>query len=178
MAFDNDNIGNIEMHFRHIAETDTLRSVQYEPNDTVWLKQVFGFEVGDSTIQEVGSVHGRPGRIIVFPATLQHRFVGYRLKDPTKRGSSKAIAIHLVDPNIRTISTANVPPQRPDWTMERDAMHAMNRPLDLLSRYGATGRDLPLSFAQAKDFGKKIIEELIEFSKYQTVAFGSNPVYI
>jgi len=37
------------------------------------------------------------------------------LQDPTKPGRQDFIALYLVDPTTRIISTANVPPQQGDW---------------------------------------------------------------
>lgn len=42
----------------------------------------------------------------------------FKLVDPTKPGHRRFIALWLVDPTRRIISTANVPPQRLDWYME------------------------------------------------------------
>jgi hypothetical protein len=55
------------------------------------------------------------------PLTLtgsQHRVSAFRLRDPTKPGHRRFIALWLVDPNRRIISTANVPPQQQDWWLE------------------------------------------------------------
>lgn len=48
----------------------------------------------------------------------QHRVRPFRLRDPTKPGYRRFIALWLVDPLTRIISTANVPPQRQDWWIE------------------------------------------------------------
>jgi hypothetical protein len=40
------------------------------------------------------------------------------LIDPTKPGHRRFIALWLVDPNIRIINTANVPPQQMSWYAE------------------------------------------------------------
>jgi hypothetical protein len=48
----------------------------------------------------------------------QHHVSPFRLVDPTKPGHRRFIALWLVDPNIRIISTANVPPQQQDWWVE------------------------------------------------------------
>lgn len=48
----------------------------------------------------------------------QHRVSPFRLVDPSKPGHRRFIALWLVDPTRRIVSTANVPPQRWDWYME------------------------------------------------------------
>jgi hypothetical protein len=46
----------------------------------------------------------------------QHRVSPFKLQDPTKPGHRRFIALWLVDPHQRIISTANVPPQQLDWS--------------------------------------------------------------
>jgi hypothetical protein len=48
----------------------------------------------------------------------QHRVSSFHLKDPTKPGHRRFIALWLVDPFQRVISTANVPPQQLDWWID------------------------------------------------------------
>lgn len=48
----------------------------------------------------------------------QHRVSSFSLQDRTKPGHRRFIALWLVDPFQRIISTANVPPQQFDWWAE------------------------------------------------------------
>jgi hypothetical protein len=48
----------------------------------------------------------------------QHRVSPFKLVDPTKPGHRRFIALWLVDPHKRIISTANVPPQQRSWWTE------------------------------------------------------------
>lgn len=48
----------------------------------------------------------------------QHRVSPFKLADPTKPGHRRFIALWLVDPHYRIISTANVPPQQSAWWIE------------------------------------------------------------
>jgi hypothetical protein len=48
----------------------------------------------------------------------QHRVSSFSLQDRTKPGHRRFIALWLVDPLTRIISTANVPPQQFDWWAE------------------------------------------------------------
>jgi hypothetical protein len=48
----------------------------------------------------------------------QHRVSPFELKDPTKPGHRRFIALWLVDPAQRIISTANVPPQQQSWWLD------------------------------------------------------------
>jgi Protein of unknown function (DUF4246) len=69
-------------------------------------------------VQEVGSILCSEGRLITFPNILQHQVQPFRLEDPTKNGHRKILALFLVDPGVRIISTANVPPQQKEWWFE------------------------------------------------------------
>lgn len=58
------------------------------------------------------------GRRYTNMTSSQHRVSPFRLTDPTKPGHRRFIALWLVDPHARIISTANVPPQQQDWWAE------------------------------------------------------------
>jgi hypothetical protein len=76
---------------------------------------VFGLNNWSDSIQDVGAIDTREGRLITFPNILQHQVQPFKLADPTKPGHRKILALFLVDPNFRIISTADVPCQRQDW---------------------------------------------------------------
>lgn len=46
---------------------------------------------------------------------MQHRVSPFTLSDPTQPGHRKLLALFLVDPGRRIISTAYIPPQQQDW---------------------------------------------------------------
>ncbi|KAM7187203.1 Protein of unknown function (DUF4246) domain containing protein [Rhypophila sp. PSN 637] len=84
--------------------------------------QIFGVSLGyafsadeSPCLQYYGSVETKPGRLLVFPNTFHHRVSECTLKDKTKPGHRRFIALWLVNPEMRIISTANVPPQQLDW---------------------------------------------------------------
>jgi len=52
------------------------------------------------------------------PQNSQHRVSPFHLEDPSKPGHRRFIALWLVDPTKRIISTANVPPQQMDWWVD------------------------------------------------------------
>lgn len=56
----------------------------------------------------------------------QHRVSSFRLQDPTQPGHRRFLALWLVDPHQRIVSTANVPPQQLDWWA--DAVFGADRP--------------------------------------------------
>lgn len=83
------------------------------------MTDIFGCDPDGSTVQVVGGVLCKEGRLLTFPNVLQHRVVPFELADATKPGHRKILALFLVDPRIRIISTANVPPQQRDWWKEK-----------------------------------------------------------
>lgn len=93
-----------------------MSSVENDEHD--WLTAVFGMEQGGPQVQNVGAVVCNEGRLLTFPNTLQHRVGRFSLKDKSKPGRRKILALFLVDPKIRVTSTSNVPPQRRDWFAE------------------------------------------------------------
>lgn len=168
------------MEFRNIIDTGTLADVEHEPNDFVWLGQVFGLENGEPAIQHLGSIKCSTGRTVIFPSMVQHRYTGFELLDKTKPGYLRVLVFYLVDPNIRIISTANVPPQRLDWTFGlteegSDSTAAMAKlALDNKDKKG----NMPMSLSEALEYRVEALEELVEFMGYQHVAFESNIIIL
>ena len=164
------------MEFRNIVDADTLSEVEHDPGDFIWLKQVFGMENGEPAIQKTGSIRCQMGRVVMFPSTVQHRLTGFKLKDQKRPGAMRALVFYLVDPNIRIISTANIPPQRLDWTLEEtpgddDSLNAR------MSKLALDNKDkrgnMPMSWSEALETRIDVLNELIEFMRYQHVAFES-----
>ncbi|KAL5335221.1 hypothetical protein BJX70DRAFT_390846 [Aspergillus crustosus] len=60
--------------------------------------------------QGLGSVSTPSGRLLTFPNPLQHRVSPFELRDRSKPGHRKILALFLIDPNRSVVSTANVPP--------------------------------------------------------------------
>ncbi|KAI5459022.1 hypothetical protein BGZ63DRAFT_270168 [Mariannaea sp. PMI_226] len=86
-----------------------------------WMERVYGTWLGGGgpCLQNYGSVETKEGRLLAFPNVFHHRVSPFELKDKTKPGHRRFIALWLVDPYTRIISTANVPPQQQSWWLER-----------------------------------------------------------
>jgi hypothetical protein len=84
-------------------------------NHTWWLERIFGLEDQGGSIQDLGGIELREGRLVTFPNILLTRLQPMELADPTRPGHNKILTLFLVDPNVKIISTANVPCQRRDW---------------------------------------------------------------
>jgi hypothetical protein len=86
-----------------------------------WLEAVYGTSLGGSNspcLQNYGNVQTRQGRLLAFPNVFQHRVSPFKLVDPTKPGHRRFVALWLVDPTKRIISTANIPPQQMTWYVD------------------------------------------------------------
>jgi len=82
------------------------------------LEEYYGIQNEEAAIQELGEVVTRADRLLAFPNVLQHSVQPFKLADPSKPGHRKILAMFLVDPHVRVISTANVPPQNKAWWAE------------------------------------------------------------
>ena len=110
--YDSENNTSSRLAFRQQPSRDYVTNLPHEQNTHHWLEQLYGCKNGESAIQEVGSVLCREGRLVTFPNILQHQVQPFKLVDLTKKGHRKILALFLVDPGIRVISTTNVPPQQ------------------------------------------------------------------
>jgi hypothetical protein len=110
---------------------------------------------------------------------LQHR-VRMRLKDPSKPGHLTALNIMLVDPNIRIISTANVPPQRLDWKDVSASLHQDLADLSVEDQAKIVHRegDFPWTVQEALQFVGEAKQERAAFNHYQNAAFHSATVTV
>lgn len=163
------------MEFRNIIDMDTLASVEHEQNDFIWLRQVYGLENGEPAIQRSGSIKCKSGRTVMYPSTVQHRLTKFELKDKSKKGHSRALVFYLVDPNIRIISTANIPPQRLDWTLDAkaDDRNLTESMAQLALENKEKKGSMPMSLNEALASRVHTLQEWVEFMRYQHVAFES-----
>ncbi|KAI1307119.1 hypothetical protein F5Y03DRAFT_405701 [Xylaria venustula] len=125
---DNENVTTSPLSFRMTTDESVYyydeEDFNEEPDQYRWLEKAFGKRLGKMhlgisvTLQQYGIVETHQGRMLAFPNVFHHRESSFRLADPTKSGHRCFIVLWLVDPNIRIISTANVPPQQQDWWLE------------------------------------------------------------
>ena len=150
---------------------------EYEQDHHDWLEDVFGMEQEGPSVQDIGSVDTREGRLLTFPNILQHRVGSFKLVDPTKPGHRKIVALFLVDPNIRIISTAHVPCQRKDWWMEA-VLETQTKPVrekglndfpvELQDIIFKEVDDFPISLADAEILRLELMKERKKFSVKHT----------
>ncbi|KAH7140604.1 hypothetical protein EDB81DRAFT_655028 [Dactylonectria macrodidyma] len=119
---DSENVTPSHLQFR--MQTSTYQdSFEVRQDAFHWMEQVYGAKLGAGSggpcLQSYGSVETKEGRLLAFPNVFHHRVSHFGLKDETKTGHRRFIALWLVDPLTRIISTANVPPQQQNWWVER-----------------------------------------------------------
>ncbi|CAG7921996.1 unnamed protein product [Penicillium olsonii] len=123
--YDCENITESKLAFRQRGLNEMV-DLNYEQNEHQFLQAVYGFGddiwggFNNNITQELGAVTCKEGRLLTFPNTVQHRVSPFSLADPSKPGHRKILALFLVDPHRRIISSANVPPQREDWGYEKE----------------------------------------------------------
>jgi hypothetical protein len=96
----------------------------------------------------------------------QHRVSPFELADPTKPGHRRFIALWLVDPHRRIISTANVPPQQRSWWSEAVLGDTDQRRTKALSKLPADVIDLlPLENVDASSVAEGDIKLPLELKE-------------
>ncbi|KAK3298743.1 uncharacterized protein B0H64DRAFT_318307 [Chaetomium fimeti] len=120
---DSENITESHLDFRTFTTREQEDEFEVGQDAYHWMESIYGARFGcgsgSACLQRYGSVLTPPGRLLAFPNVFQHRVSGFRLADPTKPGHRRFIALWLVDPKMRIISTANVPPQQDSWWAEK-----------------------------------------------------------
>ncbi|KAJ5692834.1 hypothetical protein N7462_002257 [Penicillium macrosclerotiorum] len=127
--YDSENITPSSLAFRQHGTYD-FTDFDYPQGRYEFFQAVYGFDdpvtrySNVNVTQELGSVTCKEGRLLTFPNSLQHRVTSFSLSDRTKPGHRKMLALFLIDPHRRVISSANVPPQREDWGREmQEVLH-------------------------------------------------------
>ena len=161
--YSNENIKDSKLAFRQHSSHEAVYDIKYEQEFHDWLPAIFGCEQGRPGLQFVGSVENREGRLLTFPNILQHQVQPFSLVDASKPGHRKILALFLVDPHLKVLSTANVPCQQRDWWREHIAQ--LSTRLDLLpvelwdAVFDGVIDDFPFSLDEAKDLRLKLMDE-------------------
>ena len=142
------------------------------------METIYGFENESPSIQNLGSVVTRQGRLLCFPNVMQHRVHPFHLADPTKPGHRKILALFLVDPHNRIISTANVPPQQMAWWRECvEQAGALEKVPPEIRDHIMEATDFPVSLKEAKLQREELMKERTEFVEYHNEDFESRGIF-
>ncbi|KAM0460202.1 hypothetical protein ACHAPV_004991 [Trichoderma viride] len=170
--YDSENITDCHLDFRTPADREELViNLNYEQSQHFPIERTFAIpNAYRDTLQSIGGVltTNSPStgdadtRAVFFPNLLQHRVSPFRLKDPTRPGHRKILALFLVDPAIPVISTAIVPPQQREWwSRESGAEQALadRLPNELAHAILENAIGLPISLNEAKSIRLDLMEE-------------------
>lgn len=147
-----------------------------EQDNHEWLHAIFGCQNEGPSVQYIGDILAKEGRMVTFPNILQHRVLPFKLADPTKPGHRKTLALFLVDPHVQVISSTNVPCQRRDWwgeELERTRVFPIQLPLELKKEVVANVEDFPISLEEAKRLRLELMEERKGYGAIQDKEFQS-----
>ncbi|KAF8656134.1 hypothetical protein AX16_002736 [Volvariella volvacea WC 439] len=184
--YDNENITPSHLAFRQQSDigSSTFDDMSYEQDDHDWLSTVYGLQNWGPAVQQIGSIETREGRLLTFPNILQHQVQPFKLADPTKPGHRKILALFLVDPHVKIISTANIPCQRTDWwgeeffkakrTGEKSAIDKL--PDELLNIIFSYVDGFPIRMEEAKKLRLELMEERKKFVLQQGEAFEATEI--
>ncbi|OQO14420.1 hypothetical protein B0A48_01297 [Cryoendolithus antarcticus] len=161
--YDVENVTSPRLEFRMEAELDSVE-LSYEQDDHAPLATIFGLPSlrDEPAVQNVGAVLCRPGRLLAFPNTLQHRVQSFGLEDPSRPGHRRFLVLWLVDPHYRILSTANVPPQQHEWFAPRNVdkvLESKNLAVELQDMIKEHTDDYPMSLETAKRLRLELMEE-------------------
>ncbi|KAJ3495947.1 hypothetical protein NLG97_g3020 [Lecanicillium saksenae] len=118
--YDDENVTQSRLSFRAISDKASAPPLCFWPGED-WRAIGRTYNIGKNWwgwAQEIGSVSVTQGRVVVFPNILQHKMEPFSLANSHASGHRKVLALHLVDPAIPIISTANVAPQQRHWWPE------------------------------------------------------------
>ena len=147
-------------------DTDTT-DFNYESDDIDGFFTLLGLEGGSSApaLSNLGSVRTKQGRLLAFPNVLQHRVPAFELQDKSKAGQRKILALFLVDPHVRVLSTGKVPPQQRHWWGEALAADQTvaagwsNLPAEVKDLIFERVEDFPIGLEEAKVSREELMEE-------------------
>ncbi|KAI6082372.1 hypothetical protein F4821DRAFT_263977 [Hypoxylon rubiginosum] len=110
-VFDSSGLA-LQSSLAHVIHPDA--STMLAEEDTESMSRWYGMEA-ETRFQTIGEVLMRPGRLLAFPNVFQYHPGPLQLEDKTRPGHLKLLAMYLVDPHIRVLSTGCVPPQQREW---------------------------------------------------------------
>ncbi|KAJ1879564.1 hypothetical protein H4R99_000894 [Coemansia sp. RSA 1722] len=133
-------------------------------------------EKTESFTQPAGEVDVKQGRLICYPNVYEQNSWFF------PNGGLKRLTIYFVDPSVRIVSTAIVPPQQKDWwakTVSSEPSRDSKLPSevqDMVSEHV----DIPMSFEKACEVSEKIKRATYlknDIDKFECSVFGGDISY-
>jgi hypothetical protein len=170
--YDQDNITDSHLAFRQALDIEEVSLIP-EQNEYHSLESYLGIEQDGPSVQNLGQVLTREGRLLVFPNCLQHQVQPFELQDKTRPGHRKILAMFLVNPHRPILSSAHVPPQRRDWwadeVRKQGALSAL--PNEIIDMTISMVDDFPISWERAVEIREQLMEERGGFQEDLTSYF-------
>lgn len=168
--FSSENITPDSLAFRQSVE-DGGMDLPYLQDDHRAVETIHGFKNEDPTIQDLGRVFTPEGRLLTFPNTMQHKVQPFELANPSRPGHRKILALFLVDPHLRIISTADVPcQQKKCWEEQVRGIGLLATTPGELTQQILDSVNFPVSLDVAKQQRAELMEERKTFvAEYQKV---------
>lgn len=189
--YDMENIGKSFLSFAHVFDSDVLTlqpPLEYPTTpDELPPQAIEDYEstrrwygLKPNRFQILGSVAIRPGRLLAFPTVFQHMLGPFKLRDITQPGHLKVLAMYLVDPNIRVLSTDVVPPQQRDWWADelRNIKPLSRLPQEMRDAIVEFSDGFPLSKEQGKKERENLIDEHSEVSRNYESIIGEASLFL
>lgn len=174
--YNSENITDSYLAFLEGVDRDELSA--YEQHRYQGLTEIYDIkDRWEDASQQLGMVHTREDRILVFPNVLQHRVSPFELVAKTRPGNRKLLTLFLVDPFIRIPSITHVPPQQQEWwkkAMEMQGRLTQRLPVELADRIVDEVEDFPLTLEEAKIPRKTLIEERRAFVDHTMTNWSEN----
>ncbi|KAK4221203.1 hypothetical protein QBC38DRAFT_139315 [Podospora fimiseda] len=162
--YDQENITDSHLAFANTVDTQAVMMIP-EQNEYSSLEDYLSVANNSSGMasKNIGQVLTSEGRLLTFPNCLRHQVQPFELKDKTKSGHRKILAMFLVDPNRPVLSSAHVPPQRRDWWADKvrdeGGLSGKKMPPEVFDMVVSELDDFPLSWKQAVEHREKLMEE-------------------
>lgn len=166
LYYDQHNISPSYLAFRQNVDTrnETQDFPSYGQEEYAQFEDLMGIMNEEDASQELGQVLTKKGRLVVFPNVLHHRVPPFSLQDPSKPGHRKILAIFLVDPHLKILSTAHVPPQQDWWAAEllqkqKDIKGLNKLPAEVMNQIIDEIDGFPMSLEEAKQIRLDLMRE-------------------
>lgn len=127
-----------------------------------WATDLYGARSGDPVIQHMGDITLTENRSITYPNTFQTRLLPFESTNKSQPGHVKLLMLHLVNPNRRMMSTAMVPPQRPDWWAQEVGAgnpRVSQLPTDVWERIVEMVKDYPIGMEEGNQLRQDFTTE-------------------
>ncbi|KAH9940145.1 uncharacterized protein BXZ73DRAFT_88835 [Epithele typhae] len=161
-----ENVTESRLGFRmRVGGDDYGIDLKYEEDDHRGYVVAYGFGREDELNQPIGHIVAPEGKCFAFPNVYQHRVEPFELEDKTRPGHRKIVALFLVDPTIRVLSTSDVPSRQREWALaEVERAPAMqNLPQELYDEIVALAEGGWMSREEVEEHRLKLMAERSRF---------------